>query len=337
MSGYTLFVGIDISAATASVSFKRAGKPPGTAFTVQQSPAGRAELVQRLVETGHAPPNTLVVMEATGTYWMQLALHLHEAGFCVSVVNPLQSHGFARALLKRAKTDAIDAQTLAELAEKLQPAPWSPPPPVYEAMRQRLAERDALMAMCTQTKNRLHALNRRGTVVAAVRERAEKLLDTLKAQIAEIEAEIRQALRQDDEWAEAAKYLLSIVGVGEITAAWILVATVNFSTCTTAKEASAFAGLVPNPFTSGSSVYKRSCIGHAGHARLRSALYMAALSAARYNPVLKDFYERLRASGKKQKIALCAVARKLLCIAFTLVTKKRFFDPQFAAKNLIAA
>lgn len=270
MSNYTLFVGVDIAATTATVALKQAGQPPATAFTLPQSPSGRDAFVQHLVATGHAPARILVVMEATGTYWMQLALYLHEAGFCVSVVNPLQAHSFARALLKRAKTDAIDAQTLAQLAEKLQPAPWSPPPPVYEALRQRLAERDALLAICTQTRNRLHALNRRGTVVAAVQERAEKLLATLKAQITEIEAEIRQALQQDEEWAEAAKRLLSIVGVGEITAAWILVATVNFSTCTTAKEASAFAGLVPNPFTSGSSVYKRSRIGHAGHARLRA-------------------------------------------------------------------
>jgi transposase len=335
MSEYRSFVGIDIAAASASVVVKVAGQRTQAAFTVRQTAAGRAQLVERLLAAECVPENTLVVMEATGTYWMQMAFGLHQAGFGVSVINPMQAHHFARALLKRAKTDAVDAATLVELAEKLQPAHWSPPPAVYEELLQRLTERDALLAMVTQTRNRLHALSKRQVVVAAVQTRLEQLITFLKAQIAAIEQEIHAALQQDAAWAASAERLLSIPGVGEITAGWMLVATLNFSTCGSGKEAAAFAGLVPHAFESGTSVRKRSRIGHAGHARLRSALYMAALTAVRFNPVLKVFADRLLQGNKHNKIVLCAVARKLLCIACSLVKHQTTFDPHYGM-NLLA-
>lgn len=337
MSEYAAFVGIDIAAASASVVVKAKEQRIQTPFTVKQTIAGHAQLVKALVKAGCAPESTLVVMEATGTYWMQMAFALHEAGFGVSVINPMQSHNFARALLKRAKTDAVDAATLVELAEKLQPDCWSPPPAVYEELLQRLTERDALLAMVTQTRNRLHALNKRQLIVPAVKMRLEHLIVFLKDQIATIEAEIHVALRQDTAWAASAERLLSIPGVGEITAGWMLVATLNFSTCSSGKEAAAFAGLVPRAFESGTSVKKRSRIGHAGHARLRCALYMAALTSIRFNPVLKVFADRLLAGGKRNKIVLCAVARKLLCIACSLVKHQTTFNPQYDRKLLAAA
>ena len=326
---YSLFVGVDIAAATASVSWQTADSPPCTAFEIAQSPSGWRELQTRLGKTGHLPAQTLVVVEATGSYWMQLALHLHEAGFHVSVINPLQAHGFARALLKRGKTDAIDAQTLTQLAAALQPEPWTPPPPVYEELRQRLVQRDAFLEMRLQEANRLHALEHRSTVVEAVRQRAQALMAYLDGKIRELEREIAAALRQENEWAEAAQRLLSIPGIGPLSAAWLLVSTLNFTLCADARQLSAFAGLAPYPHQSGSSIRKRNRIGHAGNARLRRILYRAASTAARANPVFRVFYQRLKARGKKSKVALCAVARKLLCLAWTLVTKKRLFDPNF--------
>lgn len=134
---YSLFVGIDIAATTASVAWISPGTKVTRALTIDQSPQGFSTMHQQLLSTRHAPATTLVVMEATGSYWITLATYLTQAGFAVSVINPSQAHHFAKALLKRAKTDAIDAQKLAQLGSSLQPPVWSPPPQVYAERSQR--------------------------------------------------------------------------------------------------------------------------------------------------------------------------------------------------------
>ena len=127
---YDLFVGVDIAAATATVAWQRPGAPLSRPLTIPQTPAGYAALRARLHASGVAPARTLIVMEATGSYWITLATTLQQAGYAVSVINPAQAHAFAKALRKRAKTAAIDAQTLTQLAALLPPAPWTPPPVV---------------------------------------------------------------------------------------------------------------------------------------------------------------------------------------------------------------
>jgi len=112
LPAYDLFVGVDIAAATATVAWQRAGAPLSRPLTIPQTPAGYTALSARLQASGVTPARTLIVMEATGSYWITLATTLHQAGYAVSVINPAQAHAFAKALLKRAKTDAIDAQTL---------------------------------------------------------------------------------------------------------------------------------------------------------------------------------------------------------------------------------
>src|SRR5262245_60720793 len=121
--GYRLFVGVGIAATTATVAWQEAGGPVGRPVTIEQAPAGFAALRDRLRATGHAPAETLVAMEATGPYWLALATGLVAAGFRVGVVNAGQAYHFAKGLLQRAKTDAVDAGTLAQLAARLQPAP----------------------------------------------------------------------------------------------------------------------------------------------------------------------------------------------------------------------
>ncbi len=120
---YQLFVGIDIAAATFTVVWTHGGAPNMRPLTLDQTPQGFLALQQRLQATNVAPAATLVVLEATGSYWITLATTLHHAGYQVSVINPAQAHHFAKALLKRAKTDGIDAATLAQLAALLQPTP----------------------------------------------------------------------------------------------------------------------------------------------------------------------------------------------------------------------
>jgi transposase len=152
------------------------GGQPTTPVASEQTPAGFAALQRRLQATGSPPPATLVVLEATGNYWVALAVALHEAGYRVAVVNPRQAHHFAKAQLRRAKTDALDARDLAQLAQALRPTPWTPPPAVDQEVRQRLVARDGLLAMRTQARNQRHALLQWPVVVAAVRQHLDEVI-----------------------------------------------------------------------------------------------------------------------------------------------------------------
>ncbi|HEX5689367.1 MAG TPA: IS110 family transposase [Roseiflexaceae bacterium] len=336
-SQYRLFVGIDVAATTCAVSWMCLGAQPARAITIKQTPAGFADLqrqIQAIEPDAHA---VLIVMEATGTYWMRLASSLSEAGFAVSVINPAQAHDFAKALLKRSKTDAIDAQTLAELGARLQPERWSPPPQVYTELAQRLVHRDGLVAARTQLRNQLHALMQQPIVIDSVRTRLESLIATLDEEIATVEQEIASALEQDVAWAAAAARLATIKGLGTLTIAWVLTTTINFTLTATPEAAANYAGLAPQLRQSGSSVRGRPRVGHGGNARLRRAVYMASLSAIQHNPVIKAFYTRLRAAGKPRKVALCAAARKLLRIAWAVATKEQDFDPTYASRLRLEA
>src|SRR5499433_2896338 len=327
---YSLFVGVDIAATTATVSWMRPGETACRPVTIAQTSDGYASLERKLRAAGQAPDHVLVVLEATGSYWITLATRLVHEGFRVSVINPSQAHHFAKALLKRAKTDAIDAQTLAQLAMVLQPEPWMPPPQIYYELQQRLAQRDDLLNLRQQVRNQLHALDQHPEVIASVRTRMERLLVLFQSQIDEVEGEIAAALNQDSAWAAAAERLQSIKGVGWVTAAWTLVTTLNFTTCDTVDALTAYAGLAPMPRQSGSSVWHRPSIGHSGNGRLRTAFYMATLTAARFNPAIKAFYHRLLEAGKPEKVARCAAARKLLHMAWAVVKKDQPFDPNYA-------
>jgi transposase len=156
----------------------------------------------------------------------------------------------------------------------------------------------------------------------------DKVITELDTRLAELDSEIAAVLK-DGAWAESASLLRSISGIGMVTTAWLLVGTLNFEACASAGSAAAYAGLVPLARESGTSVRGRAQIGHGGHARLRTALYLATLNAARFNPLIKAHYQRLRAAGKPPKVARCAAARKLLHLAYAVVTKGQPFDPHY--------
>src|SRR5919199_4822690 len=322
---YRCFVGVDSAATSFSALWRTEGQPASRATTFAQTPTGFAAFQQQLQATRVAPAQTLIVLEATGSYWITLAVTLHQAGYAVAVVNPAQLHNYAHSLPRRGKTDALDAHVFLRFAAERQPAPWTPPPAVYHELRQRLVARDGLLAMRQQARNQRHALEQWPVVVATVLAQLEAVIADLDGRIATLEAEIGEVL-QHGAWAQSAGLLATIPGVGRITSAWLLVATLNFSLCARVEQAASFAGLTPLARESGTSVRGRAHLGRSGHRRLRTALYLATFAGARYNPVLKTFYERLRAAGKPMKVARCAVARKLLHVAWAVVTKGEPFD-----------
>lgn len=321
-----VFVGVDIAAATFTVAWSRTDGPVSTPRTYAQAPHGFAALHAHLATTAAPAGETLVVMEATGSYWIALAVTLHAAGYRVSVINPLQAHPFAKAQLRRAKTDALDAQDLARLAATLRPPLWEPPPAIYHEVRQRLLVRDGLVTMRQQARNQRHALTQWPVVVAGAEAQLTAVIADLDRRIATLEGEIATALA-GSEWSASLGYLTSAPGIGLLTAAWLLVATVNFTLGETPEAVVAYAGLAPVPRQSGTSIRGTAQIGHGGNERLRTAVYLATLSAARFNPMIRIFYQRLRAAGKPVKVARCAAARKLLHLAWALVTKHQRFDP----------
>ena len=337
MTDFSLRVGIDISAQQVTATWGTTPDDRRPVVEVAQSAKGYQQLIHQLHQTGHEPARCQVVMEATGTYWMRLAYTLHDAGFSVSVVNPVQAHRLAQAQLRRAKTDAIDARLLMELGFKLEPSPWTPPPPLYDALYQRLRQRDALLEIRTQERNRLHASHQWPDAQEAVVERYRLHIAFLTEHIDVLQTDIEQLLRSDSDWAEATHALLSIPGIGPITAAWLMVATLNFTTCHTVEQLVAFAGLAPYPRQSGSSLHRTRGVGRGGHVRLRAALYMAALASVRANPMIRRFYTRPRQRGKPAKVALCACARKLVLLAWAVVTKHQLFDPDFEKQLLCTA
>ena len=325
---YSFFVGIDIAAQSATVAWQQPTTGIVGQLTIEQTSVAFEQLRRRLAALD-APQRTLVVLEATSTYWMALALHLYQAGFIVSVINPARAHYFARMQLQRTKTDACDAHWLAEFARSVIPEPWNPPPAVCHQLEQRLAQRQDFLHIQTQERNRWHALTHNPDLDPAVAERTQRHLAYLAQEIAALDQEIQTLLLGKHEWSAAVRYLLTIPGIGIIVAAWILVATHNFARCDNPEEAASFAGLAPHAQDSGMSKRGKRSVGGGGHATLRQMLYMAALSATRYNPPVQQFYDHLLEQGKCKKVARCAAARKLLCIAWAVVVNERDFDPNY--------
>ncbi|MDP9312164.1 MAG: IS110 family transposase [Chloroflexota bacterium] len=324
MAQYHGFVGIDIAAKSFTAAWSTGGEPCAKPITFAQNPAGFQQLQQQLSTLDVAPAHMLVVLEATGSYWISLAVSLHQAGYQVSVVNPMHIHNYAKSLPRRSKTDTLDALVLLHFAMERQPSIWTPPPTVYHELRQRLVARDGLLEMRQQARNQQHALRQWPVQIEAVKMHLEGVIADLNARIMSLEREIGEVLKQQA-WAQSAMFLQTIHSVGPLTTAWLLVSTLNFELCPSASAAVAYAGLAPVRRESGSSVRGHPHIGHSGHKRLRTALYLATFNAVRFNPVIKAFYERLRAAGKPAKVARCAAARKLLQIAYAVVTKRQAF------------
>jgi transposase len=326
-SEYRCYVGVDIAATSFTAIWTTDGRVQPKAVTFSQSASGFAAFQQQLQATRVVPAQTLIVLEATGSYWIALAVTLHDDGYAVAVLNPAQLHNYAQSLPRRSKTDALDAQVFMRFASERKPAPWTPPPAVYHELRQRLVARDGLLSMRQQARNQRHALEQWPVIVASVVEQLDGVIADLDQRLVSLEKEIAEVL-EDGAWASSAALLSTIPGIGLVTSAWLLVSTLNFSLCETPEQAAAYAGLVPLQRESGTSVRGRAQLGHGGNGRLRTALYLASLSATRYNPAIKTFYERLRSTGKPMKVARCAAARKLLHVAWAVVTKGQPFDAE---------
>lgn len=272
-----------------------------------------------------------VVMEATGVYWQASAFALHKQGIKVSVVNPAQVKYFAQSSLRRGKTDAMDAELLAQYAMKMQPVHWEPTPMQFEELKLLVRERDDIVAQLGQLHNQLHAHQHRQHCPNTLIKLLEQRIKLLKKQCNLLEQTINDHC--EETIGKAYECLKSIPGVGPVTASVLLAETTGLESFEHPKQLTAFAGISPAPNQSG-SFKGQSSISKIGNSRIRKAFYMAALHARRHS-IFKNLYERLLKKGKKPKVALIAVARKLLIIAFTLIRSKKLFDPNYLCKTKV--
>ena len=251
-----------------------------------------------------------LVLEATGGLEVPLASALAVAGIPVAVVNPRQVRDFAKATGRLAKTDAIDAQTLARFAEAVRPAPRPLPDEAAQAFSALLTRRRQLIEMLVAEQNRMQRAPR------PIQPQIQAHVTWLKQQLAALDEDLTHRIQSTPIWREQEDLLRSVPGIGPVVSRTLLAELPELGTLTH-KQIAALVGVAPLNRDSGTLRGRRTTWG--GRAVVRAALYMSTLVATKHNPVIKVFYQRLRAAGKAPKVALVACMRKLVTILNAIV------------------
>jgi transposase len=262
-------------------------------------------------------------MEATGLYGEALGDFLHQAGYAVSVVNPLRIKSYAKSKLARNKTDALDADLIADFCRTQTPEVWTPSAPEVRQLQALVRQYEALQSMRQQEVNRLD--NGRGRADPNLKPMLHAHVKFMDKQLEQLDALISQHIDQHPSLKHDAELLDSIPGIGTITAAKLL--SEDLRRFDDTRAVSAYAGVNPVIVQSGKSIHRRSRLSKLGSASLRKALYMPAISAKRWNPVVKAFCQNLADSGLNKMQVIGAAMRKLLCIAFGVLKSDKPFDP----------
>lgn len=340
-------LGIDIGKQelVASLQFSQHAETPlalGGIQTVANTPAGLQKLARwlekQLVAHGKTHPaissteleiaQVQIVMEATNVYWEVCAHHFHALGCRVSVVNPAQVKFFARSTLRRGKTDAMDAEIIARFGLLMRPQAWAPSSAALVEIKQLVREREAILKSWTCENNHLKALQSGQHATPLAVRLIKQRMRLLERQVKLLETAIKQAFSAESELQNQLDLLLSIPGFGFIAAVTVLTETNGFETLEDGHQISAYSGLAPAPNQSGLST-RKGCISKVGNARLRRIAYLAALGASRSHSPMRAFYLRLRERGKPPRVALIALARKLLRVALSVVKSGRAYNPTY--------
>ena len=310
------FVGIDVSKARLDIAVR----PSGQSESVVNDKAGIEALVKTL---GEIKP-TLIVLEATGGVERELTRALASAELAVAVVNPRQVRDFAKATGQLAKTDTIDAMVLARFAQAVRPAVRALPDQVTLDLRALIARRRQLTEMIVAENNHLSRASK------TVRKQITAHIGFLEAQLGRLDKDLDQSIRQSPIWCENQDLLKSVPGIGPVVSLTLLAELPELGQLNR-KQIAALVGVAPFNRDSGKLKGRRAIWG--GRATVRAALYMAALVASRRNPVIRDFYKRLRHRGKAPKLALVACMRKLLAVVNSMIKHKTQWSETFCAQT----
>jgi transposase len=306
-----VYVGVDVCKDWLDVYLH----PIGQKFRAANTPEGLKALKRRIADL----PVELIVMEATGKFHRQAHRTLHAAGLAVAVVNPLRARLFAEAVGQLAKTDRLDARVLALMGQALEPSALAPAPEALEALQELARARAAAIADQTALSHR-----RGASQTAFLKAELGRRLKVLAAHIERLDAEIERRVGADAALKRRYDIVLTIPGVGPVAAVALVIGLPELGACS-GKAAALLAGLAPLACDSGEKAGERHIRG--GRAFVRTGLYLAALAAARCNPQLSDDYKRLRDAGKKAKVAIAAIMRKLVVLANVLIKEDRPWRP----------
>ena len=310
-------IGVDLAKAKFDAAALHDGKYPSQVFP---NTAAGFEHFRQWLERYEQPH---VCLEATGSYWEALATFLVDQGIPVSVVNPAQIHAFGQAELSRTKNDKGDARLIARFCRAQQPPAWQPPPPAVRHLQALVRRLDDLLKLQQMERNR------QAVADACIQASLTTVLATLETEIAQIRPRIHDHIDQDPDLRQRRNLLDTIPGIGEATLAVLLACLGDIHRFDDAKQVVAFAGLCPTERQSGNT-QAPAHLSKTGDPLLRKALYLPAVVASRYNPVVRAFCERLKAKGKPGKVIICAAMRKLLTLAYGVLKSGRPFDPNFA-------
>ena len=305
------WVGIDVCQKSLDVYIR----PQGKLFQETNDEVGISKLVQTL---SNIQPE-LIVLEATGGMEIDAAIKLTQAGLAVAVINPRQARDFAKATGQLAKTDAIDAKVLAHFADAIRPEVRQISDESSRQLEDLVVRRRQISDMITAEKNR-----RRGKT-NSVKASIDKHIEWLEEQLKEIESQIKSAIAINEDWQQKMKLLTSVPGIGEVVAVTLISSLPELGKISH-KSISYLVGVAPLNKDSGKFRGKRKIWG--GRTKVRCLLYMAALVAVRFNPVIKAFYERLVNKGKLKKVALTACMHKLLIILNAMMKTNSSWKPQ---------
>jgi len=314
------YVGIDVSKAKLDLFVEVGGKPRHHVF--YNSEQGYRDMLLWLRKAGLQKAQ--ICMEATGCYWEKFAEYMHKAGMQVSVVNPSCIKRFAQSELKRTKTDKVDAGVIFRFAGAMKPTVWMPPPKEVQLLQALSRRLHALTKMRRQELNRLEAESE-----TAVRRSMEILVRAIENEMEKARKRIKEIFAVHKDLKRKQKLLLSIPGVGDETVHLILSEVPNLDLFPTDKQLVAFAGLAPKEKSSGTSV-GRTVLSKTGNSRLRCGLYMAAVSAMKWNPTVRDFAARLTNRGKPMMKVVAACMRKLLQIIYGVLKSGKPFRERAA-------
>ena len=305
------FVGIDVSKAWLDVAVL----PQGRRCRVANEQAGWDELIAWLGE----PTGCLVVMEATGGYQVATAATLATAGFDVVVANPRQVRDHARSRGQLAKTDRLDANAIADFAQRNQPKVRPLPDEQTRLLQALMARRRQLLEMLTMEKNRLQQAPK------PLAKPITKHIQWLEKELKQLDDDLDDQIRQSDVWREKDEILRSAPGIGDVTSRTLLADLPELGEVNN-KQIAMLAGLAPLNRDSGKFQGHRTIWG--GRATVRTALYMAVVSAIRHNPVIRLHYQHLKELGKAPKVAMVACMRKLLVILNTMLREHQPWQPR---------
>lgn len=317
----TLTVGIDIAARSFDLVCRHDGHNR-TVQTFAQTPADQAKAVRQL----QALQPTHIVLEATGIYYLDLAVALAEAGLPVSVINPKSFRHFARLKLNDNKTDAVDAALLAEFGARMTPSRWTPPDTTRLALRDIGRQINRLTGTRTQAKNRLHALKAKSMTPSLLIDDEQQAIADLDQRIARLQQAALELIGKSAQLTQQFRAITAARGIGSTSAIALLAELAVLPDHLKANQVSRHAGLDVRLNQSGTSVHRPGRLAKTGNAYLRAALFMPAMAAVRHDPRAKAFYESLIQRGKKKIQALCAVMRKYLTGLWACLRDQSPFD-----------